>query len=99
MDLQLHADRLDGKEKRTYRTPIESLADGSFVAIDGRPWLIAGAHLHAWTDAAYTEKRPRLVRGDVDVLTPRSAQAVLSAGYRPAIHPSAGERLDAEQRP
>lgn len=91
MDLRLHADRLDGKKKRTYRAAIGSLADGSFAAIDGRPWLIAGAHLHAWTDMGYTERRARPVRGDVDVLTPRSAQTVLSAGYRPAIHPSAGE--------
>ncbi|HLX25551.1 MAG TPA: hypothetical protein VKR05_01055 [Candidatus Cybelea sp.] len=91
MDLRLHADRLDRKKKRIYRAPIGSLADGSFVAIDRRPWLVSGAHLHAWTDTGYSERRPRSVRGDVDVLTPRSAQAVLSAGYRPAIHPSGGD--------
>lgn len=90
MDLGLHADRLDGKKKRTYRASIASLADGSFVATD-RPWLVSGAYLYAWGDAGYTERSPRPIRGDADVLTPRSVHAVLNAGYRPAIHPSAGD--------
>ena len=89
MDSKLHAHRLDGKTKRTYRAPIGSLADGSFVVIDGRPWLVDDAYLHAWTDAGYRDRRSRPNRGDVDVLTPRSAHAVLRAGYRPAVHATA----------
>jgi hypothetical protein len=92
MDLTLHADRLDGKKKRTYRAAIATLPDGTYVAIERRPWLIWGARLYAWSDSGYSEHRERPRRGDIEVLTPRSAVAILVAGYRPVIHPSAEPR-------
>jgi hypothetical protein len=89
MDLRLHADRLDGKRKRTHRRELATLPDGAFAAIGGSAWLVLGRELLAWTDSGYAERRPRPAGGEVDVLTPRSIVAMLDAGYQPTLHPSA----------
>jgi hypothetical protein len=89
MDARLHADRLDGKKKRTYRAPIESLPDGTYVALDGTAWLVWGGRLHAWSDSGYGERRARPARGEVEVLTPRAIVDLFRHGLRPAVHPSA----------
>jgi hypothetical protein len=89
MDARLHADRLAGKQKRTYREDVANLPDGTYVLLDGKARLVWEGDVFTWSDAGYTERRKRPPRGDVDVLTPRAAVAVLAAGYRPAIHHSA----------
>ena len=89
MDDRLHADRLDGRRKRTYRARLGSLPDGAYVELDSAPWLVWGSKLYAWTDSGYSERRPRGARADVDVLTPRALVEILGSGYRPTIHPSA----------
>ncbi len=88
MDARLHADRIERKRKKSYRAELARLPDGAYVALDGQAWLVWGSDLFAWSDSGYTQRRPR-ARGEVDVLTPRSAVAILSSGYRPTIHPSA----------
>ena len=97
MDLRLERDRLDGKggrtrTKRLYRAELTKLPDGTFIAIDGQPWLVLKDALLAWSPGGYTERRKRGAYSKVEVLTPRSTVAVFAAGYRPAIHPSATER-------
>lgn len=89
MDLRLHAERLAGKEKRTYNADLATLPDGSYVALDGAPWLVLGGHLYAWSDSGYTRRRSRPANATLDVLTPRSIVAILAAGYAPGVHPSA----------
>jgi hypothetical protein len=97
MDDVLHADRLEGhgahQRQRTYRVDPEELAalpDGTFISLDGAAWLLWRGHRLAWSAAGYTARRalPTLA-GDVTVLTPRAVVAVLRAGYRPMVHPSA----------
>ena len=88
MDYRLHADRLNGKKKRTYREEIAKLPDGAYVVVAGAPWLVWRSRLHAWSDSGYARRRPRPARGEVEVLTPRASVAVLSAGYAPQTHPS-----------
>ncbi len=88
MDARLHADRIERKRKKTYREDLVRVPDGAYVALDGQAWLVWDSNLFAWSDSGYMRRRPR-GRGDVEVLTPRSAVAILAAGYRPAIHPSA----------
>jgi hypothetical protein len=88
MDLRLHAERLDGKKKRTYRTDVAKLPDGAYVVFAGAATLVLGAQLYAWSDSGYVRKRARPRHGEMEVLTPPSIVAVLGAGYRPAIHPS-----------
>ncbi|HEY2474035.1 MAG TPA: hypothetical protein VGI19_04455 [Candidatus Cybelea sp.] len=89
MDLRLHADRLDGKRKRTYRAELASLPDGAYVVWDERPHLVWGRSLLEWSDAGYIKHFARPKGGRVEVLTPRAIVEVLAAGYRPAVHPSA----------
>jgi hypothetical protein len=90
MDLRLHSDRLVGRRtKRVYRENLADLPDGAYIAADGRAWLVMGDALFAWSDRGYSERRKRQARAEVEVLTPRSTVAVLAAGYRVAVHPSA----------
>lgn len=91
MDLRLHADRLDGKRKRTYRDDIANVPDGAYVSVDGKAWLVRGAHLHEWSDSGYKSRRAKSGRGAVEVLTPKAMVALIRAGYSPAIHPTAFE--------
>jgi hypothetical protein len=89
MDAQLHAERLDGRAKRTYRADVAALPDGTYVALDGSAWLVWGGELLAWSDAGHGARRARPASGQIDVLTPPSIVAVLTAGYRPGVHPTA----------
>ncbi|MFZ0030391.1 MAG: hypothetical protein WAK84_00780 [Candidatus Cybelea sp.] len=89
MDVKLHGDRLSGNSKRTYRADFANLPDGSYVALDGKAWLVWGTHLHEWSDSGYIARRRRPARGRAEVLTPAAIVTILAAGYRPAIHPTA----------
>lgn len=89
MDARLHADRLTGPgQRRTHRAPMDSLPDGAMVELDGRPWLVLGSSLLAWSHGGYTGRRDRPRDGLATVLTPRATVAVLAAGYRPVLHPT-----------
>ncbi len=100
MNEVLHAERVgpDG-QKVIFRAHLAKLPAGAFVrhATKGsgaRPYLVVGSHLLAWDHSGYTAAIPKsAVRGEVDVLTPRSIVAVLSAGYCPMLHPSAAALL------
>jgi hypothetical protein len=90
MDVTLHAARVDERRtKRTYAAPAAPLPDGTFVELDGGPWLVLDGGLRAWTPGGYTERRPRPA-GEVTVLTPRPTVEAIRAGYTVAMHPSAG---------
>lgn len=88
MDVRLHAERLDGRAKRSHKRPYAELPDGAFVAIDGEAYAVRGRALLRWTPAGYDGRRSR-PRGAADVLTPPAILAVLSAGYVPRWHASA----------
>ncbi len=90
MDARIHADRLDGRTKRTYAAEISALPDGTYVAINGAAWLVRGTELLAWSAGGYAGRRTRPSGGKIEVLTPRSIVGLLTAGYRPEVHPSAG---------
>jgi hypothetical protein len=89
MDELLHRERITNGAKRTYRDDLANLPDGAYVAVDGKARLVWGTHLYQWTDSGYSSRQPRRAHNDVDVLTPPSIVAILAAGYRPAIHPTA----------
>jgi len=88
MDKVLHAERLDGKAKRTHRMPFGELPDGAFVSIDGEPYAVRGKRLLQWMPKRYDRSIARR-RGTADVLTPLSIVRVLSRGYAPRWHSSA----------
>jgi hypothetical protein len=91
LDAALHAARIDpaARRQRFHRTDSAGLPDGVFIRVEGAPLLVLGARLLRWTPEGYGDAIARPSGGRVDVLTPRPTVAVLAAGYRPALHPSA----------
>jgi hypothetical protein len=91
MDDILHHERLRGGAKRLHRRDIDELPDGAFAAFDQTAFAIQGDTLLRWTPNGYHGRKPRPHRISVDVLTPPTILAVLSAGYKPRWHPCAKE--------
>jgi hypothetical protein len=89
IDAVLQAERGASRRKRTYRANLADLPNGAFIVLAGQAWLVWGAQLLAWSDSGYGARRRRSPLHDVEVLNPPSIIAVLSAGYRPDVHPSA----------
>lgn len=92
MDRVLHQERLSPRrEKSVFEADIAALPGGTCLRLEpqGAPYLLAGEGLLRWSFAGYGEMLPRPSTGTVQVLTPRSIVAVLSAGYHPMLHPSA----------
>lgn len=89
MDRVLHAERLDGRRKRTYRARLRDLPDGTYVATGGAGWLLWRGELLKWGVAGYHERRMISKGTEVDVLTPLSVVGLLAAGYPIAVHPTA----------
>jgi hypothetical protein len=98
MDEELHVERLSAdRGKRTFGARRADVPSGAFVRYEGEaaagrqwPYLVLGHHLLAWSPAGYTALvMPSAIAEQVEVLTPPSIVAVLSAGYRLRLHPSA----------
>lgn len=88
MDAVLHAERrVRPFAKRTFVGEIDSLPDGTYVAMDDAAWLVLGENLLRWSPEGYRQRVPRPSGGPVTVLTPPSVVAVLRAGYMPSVHP------------
>ena len=90
MDRVLHAERLDGKAKRTHRRNLDSLPDGAMIAFGGEVFAVRDKQLLPWTPSGYSASKPRPHNLEVDVLTPPSILFVLGRSYAPLWHPSAG---------
>ncbi len=90
MDKILHAERLNGRDKRIHRRTLDDLPNGAMVARDGETFAVRGKQLLRWTPSGYAAKSagPGGIGGDV--LTPPSILAVLERGYTPLWHKSAG---------
>jgi hypothetical protein len=90
IDARLHASRLVRPGvRRTYQAPLAGLPSGTMVDIGGDPALVQDGCLLAWAPGGYAERAGELPRGPVTVITPQVTVAVLAAGYRPVLHPSA----------
>ena len=93
IDAVLHGDRLEGRgarqRQRTYQEELGTLPDGAFIRLDGSAWLLWRGRLLAWSAAGYLSRRTLPDVSRVEMLTPRALVAVLHAGYRPLVHPSA----------
>lgn len=90
VDRTLHAERLDGKAKRTHRRKLDRLPDGAMIVLHGKAFAVRGKQLLQWAPAGYSKakRRPRDI--EVDALTPPSILSVLARGYAPLWHPSVG---------
>jgi hypothetical protein len=89
MDDVLHQQRLHGRIKRLHRSKIDALPDGTFIALNGDAFAVRDDQLLHWTPRGYDSRKPRPQGTTVDVLTPPTVLAVLSAGYKPHWHQSA----------
>ena len=90
IDARLNADRLAGPGiRRTYLAPLADLPDGTMVDLKEAPFLVWGGRLLAWTPGGYLDRQARPPGAQVTVITPRATVAVLAAGYRPVLHPTA----------
>jgi hypothetical protein len=90
IDARLHDSRLIRPGvRRTYQAPLAGLPPGTMVDIGGHPWLVHDGRLLAWTPGGYAERPASAPHGPVTVITPQVIVAVLAAGYRPVLHPSA----------
>jgi hypothetical protein len=89
MDRLLHADRVEGRNKRFHVRPWHGLPDGTFVDIDGMPALVTRDELHEWVPAVgYRAPVRRPTTGTANVITPASNVEVLRAGYVVEISPA-----------
>jgi len=91
IDARLHAERLGPRR----RAP-DDLPDGTFVLLDGEPWLVVGGRLRRWTPAGYADERSL---EPAALITPPTLVEVLRAGWRsdavPLLHPSAERQVAA----
>jgi hypothetical protein len=92
MDGWLHAERVDRRTRRQVRRQVTAgaLPDGAMVRYHGGPALCCGGALLPWSFDGYGAPVSTSPRARVELLTPPSIVAVLAAGYRPLVHPSAG---------
>jgi len=93
MDAILHPARVERgtRAQIRHRRALGELPDGVFVALDDMPgtaFLVLGERLWPYDFARYGPARAR-PGGEVTVLTPAPTLAVLAAGYRVHVHPSA----------
>jgi hypothetical protein len=87
MDAVLHAERLEGRAKRTWRAEAADLPDGTMIAVGGQALAVCGGEAVAWSFGGY-RARSGLSPGPVDVLTPPAIVSVLREGFAPVWHPS-----------
>jgi hypothetical protein len=93
IDQILHRERLDEtRRKRTYRAATAELPDGVLIRAGGTIGLLAGGQVRPWSFQGYAGPAAGGLPAVADVLTPPSTVAVIAAGYRPMLHPSAAKR-------
>jgi hypothetical protein len=92
MDHQLQAERVDRRTRRQQtRTAMAGQLPGGVMIRDGdQLGLLADGALRPWSFAGYLAPQRISPGREVELLTPPASVAVLTAGYRPLVHPSAG---------
>ena len=89
MDVILHRERLEGRDKRLHVHAIDGLPDGAMIVCDGEAFALRGRQMLRWTPEGYRDAERRSRGTVVDVLTPPSILAALRKGYEPNWHKSA----------
>jgi hypothetical protein len=91
MDIQLHAERVDRHTRRQVTRParIAELPDGVMVRHDGQLALLNRRKLLGWSLSGYGDPVEVSAAETVELLTPPLMVAVIAAGYRPLVHPTA----------
>ena len=91
IDRTLHRARVNplNRLQVTYEDRLATLPDGCFIRLGGSAHLVLGERLLPFAPEGYGAGEPRPRTATVTVMTPRPLVAVLAAGYRPRLHPSA----------
>ncbi|MGH3398601.1 MAG: hypothetical protein ACRDPO_28335 [Streptosporangiaceae bacterium] len=92
MDTVLHAERVDPRTRRQRTRPVRAgeLPDGAMIRHDGVIGLLTGGRVLPWSIEGYLADPIPVEPGtSVQLLTPPSSVAAMTAGYRPVLHPSA----------
>ena len=90
MDAVLHRERVDRLRRQvTYHAAAGELPDGVMIRAGGRTGLLLAGRLRPWSFGGYGGPAEALPPSAVEVLTPRPTVAVIAAGYRPLVHPTA----------
>ena len=97
MDLRLHAERLDGRNKRLFCAKLEDLPDGTMVKHEGRPHAVLRGEILPWSFSGYGTARALPGSATIDVLTPAVICSILAEGYKPVWHESAARRPNANK--
>jgi hypothetical protein len=96
MNAVLHGERVDrSRRQRTRLMPAAGLPDGVMVRVDGTTGLLLGGALRPWSHGGYAAPAAIALPAAVEVLTPPSTVAAITAGYRPLVHPTAVAGLGA----
>jgi hypothetical protein len=92
MDIALHTERVVSRTRAKITRPVilGELPDGAMVDYLGAPALVSGGNLLPWSIGGYRSPVTARPVTTVALLTPPSIVGVLTAGYRPLVHPSAG---------
>ena len=90
IDRVLHRDRvLPNRTQRRFTAETGDLPEGAFILHGGRPVLLSAQCAQAFSPGGYVPTDRPFPHEAVTVLTPAAILAVLAAGYRPALHPTA----------
>jgi hypothetical protein len=92
MDTVLHAERVHSRTRRQQTRPALAgdLPDGVMIRADGVIGLLTGGRMLPWSLAGYLADPVSVDPGTtVELLTPPSSAAAMTAGYRPLLHPTA----------
>ncbi len=82
MDVVLHQQRLDGRDKRVSTANSGELPDGTMIEMDNGYFARRGKHWHKWSIAGY-QNSIEFTNQTVQLLTPPAIVDVLKAGYEP----------------
>lgn len=90
IDARLHRERVRrDRSKVTYSARFGDLPAGTFIALEGAPYLLWRGRLFPWSHWGYGEPRAPLPPEErVSVLTPASIVAMFRAGFLPEVHES-----------
>jgi hypothetical protein len=89
MDEMLHGERLANRTKQLHalHDPISTLPDGTMIAANDQPCLIARGDALRWTPDGYKAIGQPITAAML--ITPPSTINALRAGYRPVLHSTA----------
>ena len=82
----LHRERVnkDGSKVK-YEDQLSSLPDGTFIELEGKPYVIFQNGVYEWSPLGYGEKKPLPATQTVTILTPKSFVNTFRVGYESEV--------------